>query len=114
MNLNSHLKTKIQNTSDCVGQEAGTDKQGSTKATSRTPKTGQTRPTKTQTVISLLRRRNGATIDELAAATGWQHHSIRGLISGTIKKRFLFNVVTKKGGKSGTRYRIQTARGARS
>ena len=27
------------------------------------------------------------SIDELAAATGWQTHSIRGYISGTIKKR---------------------------
>ena len=63
-------------------------------------------------MITLLRRKKGASIAELAKATGWQHHSVRGLISGTIKKKLLFNVATEKGGKSGTRYRIVTTKGA--
>jgi hypothetical protein len=33
-------------------------------------------------VVALLQRPEGATVDEMAAATGWQHHSVRGLISG--------------------------------
>jgi hypothetical protein len=39
--------------------------------------------TKQARVIDLLRRPEGATIGELAKATGWQHHSIRGIIAGT-------------------------------
>ena len=44
-------------------------------------------------VIEMLRRTEGATIDEIAAATGWQRHSVRGLISGALKKRLELDVV---------------------
>ena len=43
--------------------------------------------TKANTIHELLNRTKGASIDELAAASGWQSHSVRGYISGTIKKR---------------------------
>lgn len=43
--------------------------------------------TKAGKIIGLLHRNNGATIAELAKATGWQDHSIRGFMSGTLKKR---------------------------
>ena len=38
-------------------------------------------------VIVLLRRPEGATIAEVVAATGWQPHTVRGLFSGTLKKK---------------------------
>ena len=38
-------------------------------------------------VIRLMRRKEGATLDELCAATGWQAHSVRGFIAGTLKKK---------------------------
>ena len=38
-------------------------------------------------VIGLLQRSEGATIDEVAAAMGWQRHTVRGLISGALKKK---------------------------
>jgi hypothetical protein len=59
-------------------------------------------------VIELLRRDDGASIDELTAATGWQKHSVRGLISGALKKKLGLNVVTEKTAE-GTTYRITTA-----
>lgn len=46
-----------------------------------------TATTKAAKIAGLLRRNNGATIAELAKATGWQDHSIRGFMSGTLKKR---------------------------
>ena len=69
--------------------------------------------TKLQTVVTLLRRKKGATIDELTKATGWQPHSVRSLISGTIKKKMYFNVVAGKDQNSQMRYRIATGKGAK-
>ena len=48
-----------------------------------TPRTG----TKQATMIAMLRRPEGATVEQIAAATGWQHHTIRGAISGALKKK---------------------------
>ena len=56
-----------------------------------------TRHTKSEKVISLLQRKAGASICELAKATGWQNHSIQGFMSGTLKKkRGLFISSTKE------------------
>ena len=38
-------------------------------------------------MIELLKRPEGATVEQIAAATGWQHHTIRGAISGALKKK---------------------------
>jgi len=38
-------------------------------------------------VIALLRREEGATLNELMTATAWQKHSVRGFISGTLRKK---------------------------
>ena len=35
----------------------------------------------------MLRRPEGATVDEVASAMGWQRHTVRGLFSGTLKKK---------------------------
>src|SRR5215470_17100732 len=37
-----------------------------------------TRPSKQDEVIAMLRRPEGATVDEVASATGWQRHTVRG------------------------------------
>ena len=38
-------------------------------------------------LLAQLARAGGATIDELAAATGWQKHSVRGAMAGTLKRK---------------------------
>jgi hypothetical protein len=43
--------------------------------------------TKQALMIELLKRPKGATVEQIAAATGWQHHTIRGAISGALKKK---------------------------
>jgi hypothetical protein len=45
------------------------------------------RPSKQGNVIAMLRRPEGATVDEVATAMGWQRHTVRGLFSGTLKKK---------------------------
>ena len=45
------------------------------------------RQTKLQIMIDMLQRSQGATITEIAATTQWQPHSVRGALSGALKKR---------------------------
>ena len=56
-------------------------------------------------LLNLLRSSAGATVTQMAEATGWQHHTIRGTISGVLRKKMKLNVVTEKGD-GGAVYRI--------
>ena len=47
----------------------------------------QTPPTKSEKIVKLLRRPRGASLAELQKATGWQAHSVRGFISGSVRRR---------------------------
>jgi hypothetical protein len=47
-------------------------------------------------VIGLLQRPEGATIDEIASAMGWQRHTVRGLISGALKKKLGLHVLSEE------------------
>jgi len=51
------------------------------------PQSDAKRPSKQDEVIAMLRRPEGATVDEVARATGWQRHTVRGVFSGTVKKK---------------------------
>ena len=62
--------------------------------------------TKLALLIDLLRAGDGATIDEIIAATGWQAHSVRGAISGTLKKKLGLTVASEKQNGRGRVYRI--------
>ncbi len=62
--------------------------------------------TKQAILIDLLRRKEGATIAELVAATGWQPHSVRGAISGSLKKKLGLAVTSEKVESRGRVYRI--------
>lgn len=61
--------------------------------------------TKLSMLVVMLRHKRGASIDQLAKATGWQKHSVRGAISGALKKRLGLNVVAEKSD-TGRIYRI--------
>jgi hypothetical protein len=68
----------------------------------RTPRAG----TKQETLIAMLRAEGGATIDEMAAATGWAAHSIRGVLSGALKKKLGLAVTSEKVAGRARRYRL--------
>jgi len=52
---------------------------------------------KTDKVLDLLKRPGGVTAKELMKATGWQPHSVRGFLSGTIGKKMGLTVTSSKG-----------------
>jgi len=56
-------------------------------------------------LIKMLERPEGATIDQMVETTGWQRHSIRGVISGVLKKR-LGHSITSERGECGQIYRM--------
>ena len=60
---------------------------------------------KTRLLTDLLRRPNGARIDEMMTATGWQAHSVRGAIAGTLKKKLGLAISSEKT-EAGRVYRI--------
>jgi hypothetical protein len=61
-------------------------------------------------LVDLLRRKEGATIAEAVKATGWQPHSVRGAISGTLKKKLGLAVTSAKVEDRGRVYRIAAKR----
>lgn len=42
---------------------------------------------KLELLLVKLGRSDGATIDDLVAATGWQKHSVRGAMAGSLKRK---------------------------
>ena len=62
--------------------------------------------TKQTLLIDLLKRKTGATIADLVKATGWQPHSVRGAISGALKKKLGLTVTSEPIEKRGRVYRI--------
>ena len=67
---------------------------------------------KSDRVVSLLNQANGATLDELMKATRWQAHSVRGFLSGAVKKRKGLTVLSERDGEGIRRYRIEAGAGA--
>lgn len=74
------------------------------------PKTGKKPNTKSDLIIARLRRKNGANINELVDATGWQAHSVRGFLSGTIKKKLGLNLTAEKQSDGTLRYYLKGPR----
>jgi hypothetical protein len=60
------------------------------------PQPDAKRPSKQDDVIAMLRRPEGATVDEVASATGWQRHTVRGVFSGTLKKKLGLTLASAK------------------
>ena len=71
-------------------------------ATSRTIRPG----TKLAAIIDAMRQPGGMTISQIMAGTGWQAHTVRGAISGMVKKRLGCKVVAGKGDDGQCTYRI--------
>jgi nucleoid-associated protein YgaU len=77
------------------------------KAAKKDAATGTARKgSKKQIVLGLLGRKNGATLDEIIAATDWQRHTIRGFISGTLTKKMNLAIESTRSESGDRTYRI--------
>ena len=71
----------------------------------RTPREG----TKQATLIAMLRAPDGATIEKITAATGWQSHTVRGAMAGALKKKLGLATTSEKVAGRGRVYRLPAA-----
>ena len=63
-------------------------------------------PSKAQACLNLLRQSTGASLADLQAATGWQPHSVRGFLSGTVRKKLGLNLISEKSADGTRRYSV--------
>ena len=72
------------------------------------PQPGAKRISKQDELIAMLRQPEGVTVDEVASVTGWQRHTVRGVFSGTLKKKLGLTLYSAKE-ERGRVYRIVDA-----
>ncbi len=58
-------------------------------------------------ILGLLSRKDGASLAELADATGWQAHSVRGFLSGTVKAKLGLDLTVTKDDAGERRYHVR-------
>lgn len=71
-----------------AGCEAvGAESVATAKPKAAAPEASPPKSSKQQIMIDLLKRKEGATLHQLVAATGWQKHSVHGAMAGVLKKK---------------------------
>ncbi len=71
------------------------------------PKTPRVRENSKQAqMIELLKRPDGATLNQLVEATGWQSHTVRGAMAGSLKKKLGLTITSEKNTGQERTYRI--------
>lgn len=82
----------------------GARKKDRRKAADKTPRARA--DSKQAKLVEMLKRREGATIEEIVKALDWQAHTVRGAIAGALKKKLGLNVISEKQDGRGRVYRI--------
>jgi hypothetical protein len=108
----SNTKTQMRKaTGKAAAKATKTEKRAAktSKATKPPAAKAAARPdSKKALVLELLRRKQGATLAEIAKATDWQNHSIRGFVSGHVTKKLGLKVESTKSEAGERTYRIVT------
>jgi hypothetical protein len=86
---------------------AKTTKPAKAKKVAKAPKSKSTRSgSKAEKVLELMKRKEGATLAEIAKTTDWQSHSVRGFVSGHVTKKLGLKVESTKSEAGERTYRI--------
>ena len=93
-----------------VAPEKPRSKKQATKATNRPkakePATEAREGSKKAEVLDLMRRKEGATLKQIMKKTGWQAHTVRGFVSGTLIKKLGLKVESFRSDDKERTYRI--------
>jgi hypothetical protein len=87
-------------------KRATAPKQGTAKRKGRKAGSGRRTGTKQELLILMLKRAEGVTIEEVVRALGWQAHTVRGAMSGALKKKLGLKIDSEKVEGRGRVYRI--------
>src|SRR5262249_46176873 len=111
-----YLSTRVMNVRDRIQTEVLMTRKKASKAThakkvrsngeAKSKATKAAKTTKKHIVLELLRRKEGATIADIAKATEWQTHSIRGFLSGMVGKKLGLKLESEKSDAGERTYRI--------
>jgi hypothetical protein len=77
------------------------------RAKAQAAKPGARSGSKSAKILEMLKRPGGASAKELLKATGWQPHSLRGFLSGTVGKKMGLSLTSAKGEDGGRIYSIK-------
>ena len=89
-----------------ASKAAGRTSRTKTKAKRNSADVVSAKSTKKDIVLELLRRKQGATIADIAKSTEWQNHTVRGFLSGTVTKKMGIPVESSKNETGEREYRI--------
>ena len=92
-----------------IGQTKQSGNARAAKAKTAAPRGRQRPQTKKQIALTLLQRSKGASIAEMRDAMGWQEHSVRGFLAGTVRKMPDVILVSEKPENGPRRYRVEAA-----
>jgi hypothetical protein len=109
-NLKTAASKKRSVQSSATARRKVTSAAATAKAPPKSDEPKVARATKQERVLTLLSQAEGASIAEMMQATGWQQHSVRGFLAGTVKKKLGFSLTSVKPNDGVRRYRIETRR----
>jgi uncharacterized protein DUF3489 len=112
-------RTKSTQETMTKAQPAATKKAKASKKTAKAKKSAKTKKaakatkakaaksgSKSAIVLDLMKRKEGATLAEIAKATDWENHSIGGFVSGHVTKKLGLKVESTKNEAGERSYRI--------
>jgi hypothetical protein len=84
----------------CNAKESIMSKRKNMSAADVGAKTGKQEPSKSRTKLArleaMLRRPDGATVEQISKSLDWQTHSVRGAMSGALKKKQGLTITSEK------------------